>query len=162
MNLAPTALYALAQYDSVGKTRVVKAALREAKTKWVDYERVYEIVRALTPPPELLSYPPQPLDDKEPDAELSEEAPDEEEPPPDDDRPPPTPPPGLSPRQAAQLRQFEEATQALQVLVAKPSREFAAADMAGFDLETIADFLRQVAKEKSKSAEVANQPQAAH
>jgi hypothetical protein len=167
LNLAPSALYTLARFDSEGKTKAVKAALREAKTKWVDYERVYEIYRELTPALDLPPPPAPPAAAEEPPDEApGEEAPGEEESgeeePPDDDRPPPTPPPGLNPRQAAQLRQFEEAAKALLGLAAKPSREFATADMAGFDLETIADFLRQVAKEKSKAVEAADQPQAVH
>jgi hypothetical protein len=117
---------------------------------------VYEIDRALsvwTDPP-----PPPPA----PPAAAEEPSPGEEEPPPDDDRPPPTPPPGLTPRQAAELRQFVEAAKALLGLAARPSREFTAADMAAFDLQTIADFLVQIAKEKLKAAEAVGQPQAVH
>ena len=178
--LTVSGLYALIEADHAGHFEAVEAALSEAKVNRIDDDRVWGIVAALrpppTPPPDEGSDDEEPPPDEaerpdpspgeagdeetEPDHERSDEAP--EPPPPDDDRPPPTPPPGLNPRQAAQLRQFEEAAKALLGLAAKPSREFAAADMAAFDLETIADFLRQVAKEKSKAVEVADQPQAVH
>jgi hypothetical protein len=180
VSLTVSGLYALIEADQAGHSEAVEAALSEAKDKRIDDTRVWEIVAALRPPPtpppdegsddgepppdeaEGADLSPDEADaeDTEPNAEGSDEAP--EPPPPDDDRPPPTPPPGLNPRQAAQLRQFEEAAKALLGIAAKPSREFVTTDMAGFDLETIADFLRQIAKEKSKAGEAADQPQAIH
>ena len=46
-DLSANALYALVQYDNAGAKKAVKAALREAKTKWVGEERVLEIYFAL-------------------------------------------------------------------------------------------------------------------
>ena len=180
VSLTVSGLYALVGADQAGHSDAVEAALSEAKVKRIDDTRVWEIVAALrpppTPPPDEGSDDEDPPPDEaerpypspgeagdeetDPNAEGSDEAP--EPPPPDDDRPPPTPPPGLNPRQAAQLRQFEEAAKALRGLAAKPSREFATTNMAAFDLETIADFLRQVAKEKAKAVKVTDQPQAGH
>jgi hypothetical protein len=70
--------------------------------------------------------------------------------PPDEDRPPPAPPPSLSPRQAAQVRQFEAAAKDLLGLAARAAREFLPAAISDFDLKTAADFLQQVAREKEK------------
>jgi hypothetical protein len=170
LKLDASALVTLAESDWKGVDKqAVKEVLQKAKTEWISNRSAQNQINARRP----LPAPPPPSDDKGPDAELPDEAtgegepppdeaPYEEEPSPDDDRPPPTPPPGLTPRQVSQLRQFEEAARTLLGLAAKPSREFAAADMVGFDLETIADFLRQVAKEKAKAGEAADQPQAIH
>jgi hypothetical protein len=141
LRISVGALYALVDADRDGNVQAVKAALGEAKVKWVDDDRVREIIAALQQPDEA-SDEDSSKDDK----------PDSAAPPPDDDRPPPAPPPSLSPRQAAQLSKFEAAAKELLGLMAKPAREFLATAISDFDLETAAGFLQQVAKEKLKAA----------
>ena len=177
LNLPANALYALVEADRNGHFEAVQSALDEAKTQWVDADRVYAIGAALAqqklneaikaagtgdppsdaePPPDEVGdgardeeTEPAPEPEPEPDAEGCDEAP-EPEPDPDDDRPPPTPPPALNPRQAAQLNKFEAAARELLGLMAKPAREFLATAISDFDLETAANFLEQVAREKKK------------
>ena len=162
LNLPANALYALVEADRNGHFEAVKAALDEAKTQWVDADRVYAIGAALAQqkldeaikaagtedPPSDEEPPPDEVGDGARDEE-TEPAP-EPEPEPDDDRPPPTPPPALNPRQAAQLNKFEAAARELLGLMAKPAREFLATAISDFDLETAANFLEQVAREKKK------------
>ena len=158
LRLSTSALYSLVDAERAGHHEAVEAALAEAETQWIDDFRVWGIVASLQPPPEP---PPdaedqaEPLDEAdeelEPDPEGGDEAPeDEPEPKPADDRPPPTPPPGVSPRQAAQLSKFEIAAKELLGLAARSAREFLATAISDFDLETAANFLEQVAREKKK------------
>jgi hypothetical protein len=56
----------------------------------------------------------------------------------------------LSPRQQAQLSKFETAAKDLHGLSARSAREFLATSMSDFDLETTADFLQQVVREREK------------
>ena len=133
----------------------MEAVLGEAKDQWVDDGRVWGIVASLrTPPPEPSS---DEGSDEEPrpDAEGGDEAPGpgeqpEPAPKPGDDRPPPAPPSSLSPRQQAQLSRFETAAKDLHGLSARSAREFLAASLSDFDLETTADFLQQVVREREK------------
>jgi hypothetical protein len=188
LNFKVSGLYALVEADRDGNSEAVKAALAEAKDKWINADRVRQIVKSVRPqPPEETSdeapspdaakdeelssdggsdeaspdvarVEAQPPDEDRSDEEdrdeerLSDDAPgdDEPEPEPDDDRPPPTPPPSLSPKQAAQLRQFEDATKGLLGLAARSAREFLATGISDFDLKTAAEFLQQVAREKEK------------
>jgi hypothetical protein len=170
LSLTVSGLYALIEADRAGRSEAVEAALSEAKVQWVDDDRVREIVAALRPPPpeeppsdEASDEAPPPdaaKDGAQPPDEASDEQSlpiaeggDEEPEPalePDDDRPPPAPPPSLTPRQAAQLSKFEIATKELQGLSARSAREFLAASMSDFDLETLADFLQQVVREREK------------
>lgn len=50
--LTVSALYALVEADRDGHSEAVEAALCEAKVKWVDDDRVREIIAALQPPGE--------------------------------------------------------------------------------------------------------------
>jgi hypothetical protein len=181
VSLTVSGLYALIEADRAGHSKAVETALSEAEVKRIDDSRVWEIVAAMRPRPKP---PPsdEGSDDEEPPPDEAEgadpsldEASDEETepddegsdetpapPPLDDDRPPPTPLPGLTPRQAAQLSQFETAAKVLLGLKARSAREFLATSISNFDLETIGDFVRQIAKERSKAGEAADQPQAIH
>jgi hypothetical protein len=127
-------LYALVDANRDGNVQAVGAALAEAKTKSVDDDRVREIIAELQAPAGA-------SDETEPPGEDDD----------DDDRPFPEPPLQLTPRQAAQLQQFETAGKGLLALKAKPAREFLATAISVFDLETIANFLRQIAIEKSRT-----------
>ena len=197
LNLSPNALYVLVENYRGGRHEVVKVALDEARTQWVDDDRVYEIQMAWgrqkldedqqkldeaigargedqpsdeapqsdeargeesaaedeAQPDEAGDEEPKP--DAEGRDEASEDKPEDKpapapEPKLDDDRPPPTPPPPLNPRQAAQLSKFEAAAKDLLGLMTKPAREFLAAAVSDFDLQTVADFLHRVAMEKEK------------
>ena len=171
LRLTVQGLYALVEADRDGNAEAVKAALSEAKDKWVDDDRVREIIASLrplpeepssaeggdeAPPPEAAKDAAQPSDEAgdetpEPDAEGGDDRPKgEPEPTPDDDRPPPTPSPSLTPKQAAQLSKFEAAAKELLGLAARSAREFLTTAISDFDLKTAAEFLQQVAREKEK------------
>jgi hypothetical protein len=112
--LSVGALYALIEADRDGHSEAVEAALDEAKVKWVDDDRVWEIVAELRlrcfgeasdeePPSDAAKDETRPLDEASDEASASGEASDEasdealgDEPEPDDDRPPPTPAPSLT------------------------------------------------------------------
>ncbi|MFZ0602775.1 MAG: DUF3102 domain-containing protein [Roseiarcus sp.] len=158
-------LYALVDADRNGHFEAVEVALAEAKTQWVDADRVYAIGAALAQQKldeaiKAAGTEDPPSDEEPPSDEVggggardeeTQPAPEPEpEPEPDDDRPPPTPPPALNPRQAAQLSKFETAAKELLGLAARSAREFLATAISDFDLETAANFLEQVAREKKK------------
>jgi hypothetical protein len=131
LRLSVSGLYALVEVDRNGNSPAVEAALAEAKTKWVDDDRVRVIIAELAT--RNVDGGAEPLPPQE-----------------DDDQP--EPPPSLTPRAAAQLRQFDDAAKALLALKAKPAREFLAAAISDFDLVTIANFLQLVAEKKSEAA----------
>jgi hypothetical protein len=158
LHLEVSALFALLEADQDGHFAAVQAALEEAKVTWVSAGRVWSIVADLR----RAEGPDESGDD---DARPSDESGEEQlpasdgdggspkeggAPPPDDDRPPPAPPPSLTLRQAAQLQRFESAAKDLLGLAAKPAREFLATAISDFNLETLANFLQQVAREKLK------------
>jgi len=134
LRLAPGALYALCEADNRGDAVVVERVLHEAETGWVDADRVREIARE-----GLWSPPPS-----------SQPEPDGTPPPP----PPPPPPPGLKPKQARLVQDFDAAVAAFKSLLTKRAADFVASSTPGLELEAIANFLLQVARERSKTGTV--------
>ncbi len=134
LKVSPTGFYALAKSDNDGDAEVVKRALHEAETKWVDAVRVHQIVKELRPPPL------PPADEEESDDDTA----------PDDDQPPPPAPPPINPKQARLVRDFDGAVAAFKTLVTKRASEFAAASTLRCDLEVIGNFLLQVARQVSR------------
>jgi hypothetical protein len=113
--LSVSGLYALVDAERDGNSRVVEAALAEAKTKWVDDDRVREIIVELTASKAGDDTEPPPPQEGGAGDDADEQ---------DDDQPFPEPPPSLTPRQAAQLQQFEGAAKALLSLKAKRRKNF--------------------------------------
>jgi hypothetical protein len=153
LKLTVGGLYTLASFDNSGRMDVVNAALEEAKTQWVDADRVHEIVvdlRQQEEPPEEEPSPgeePFGYDEPPPGAELEE---DELPPPPlDDDRPPPPPPPRATPKQAGLTREFDTAALSLRRLMARRSDDFASTSLSTVDLLALANFLLQVAHKRA-------------
>jgi hypothetical protein len=126
LKLSPGAIYALARIDRDGDKEAVERVLQEAATQWTDANCVRKIIRELRSPPPV---------DEEPDQK-----------PDGDEKPPPAPPPGLKPRQAKLVRDFDGAVAALKNLLTKRAVDLVAAAASKDDLETIANFLLQVAK----------------
>jgi Protein of unknown function (DUF3102) len=162
LKLSTGGLYALVAADNAGDVSVIDKVLQEAKTKWVDADRVREIAEELRPPPDPL--PPSTGEDpaEKPDADADDANDDDDddddgddETPPDDERPPP-PSPGLNPKQARLVRDFDDAVAAFKNLVTRRAADFAPAATPTFDLEMIGNFLLQVARERSRaSSEIA-------
>jgi Protein of unknown function (DUF3102) len=139
LNLTKSALYELSSNEYPPK--VVRAALKEAKTKLVDHLRVYEINEELYPPP-----PPPETDELEKRAETDEFISAEAEAEAILDGPPPSlPPPATLPAVDFVLAQFNNAIKALSELQTKSVNRFAGANYTANDLRKIADFLHSVA-----------------
>jgi hypothetical protein len=139
LNLTKSALYELSSNEYPPK--VVRVALKEAKTKLVDHLRVYEINEELYPPP-----PPPETDELEKRAETDEFISAEAEAEAILDGPPPSlPPPATLPAVDFVLAQFNNAIKALSELQTKSVNRFAGANYTANDLRKIADFLHSVA-----------------
>jgi Protein of unknown function (DUF3102) len=118
----------------------INAVLREAKARWISGSEARKIVSDYRYSMSGLSG----SDEEPPGAEPPDEGSESSDEPP---LPPPTPP-TPSPRDLHFRDQFAAAVRSLMALTTKPSAKFAGAVSAD-DLETVANFLKQVAAAKS-------------
>jgi Protein of unknown function (DUF3102) len=144
--LRPTALYALGNdLDQDFDCKTIDAILREAETKWVTADRVWEIAEELMPQPEPKPAPEPTLEEIEAERATAETAAQAEI---DDilDGPPPELPP--APKATVQdviLPSFEQAIKTLTNLQTKSLEKFAGTAHRVHDIRAIADFLHGVA-----------------
>jgi hypothetical protein len=153
LNLQKATLYKLCHGDGYGKNKdgyprnVVEAVLKEAKTKPVDAERVYEIDAELNPKPvpsddEIAAASAKARAAADAKAAAADAAADEilDGPPPE--LPPPLPPPKPVP---FALAQFNGAIKSLREVQTKSIRQFIGSDYTADDLRMVAAFLHAVA-----------------
>jgi len=151
-------LYALARIDSRDSypngAEIIKTALQEAESTWIGSDRVDDIDCMLNPPdPEPPDPDPGPSPSPSPSPSDGDDDGDGDDDDDADDRPPPPAPPPLNPKQARLVRDFDDAIAAFKKLVTKRAAEFVAAGAPSVDLELIANFLLQIAKERSRAKE---------
>lgn len=176
LKLTPSALYYLAEgyfeaddYDGKYPADQVALVLKEAAEKRVTRQRVEEIMAAAAEASYAQEWGLAEEESPAPDtgalaSETTGEA--EAEPLTDAQKaeaaaildggsellpPTPSPTPQATPRKTAILTTFEDAIKALQSVVTKPASQFKPTFISATDLQTIADFLRQVAAVKGAS-----------
>jgi hypothetical protein len=161
-NLSPSVLYWLAagHYNEQEEAAILAAA----RKKRVDHDAALAICEALAPPDNDDADDGDDQDQDDGDQDDGDDGAAED---PEIaailDGPPPTPPAGstenLTPTNFA-LRAFDQAIGALKQLMTKPSAQFAGTIHGVNDLETIADFIRAVAKSHRQAGAMSDAPEA--